>query len=110
MKIENYKEDPQMLIDILLGRLIEIEQRERIVLKFPFGHLINRIEIYCGETEAKTSGYFGDPLPGITTIQVFTDYTNKAQNKSSYSYKNELLGYIPKLIEKCINQLNQPTP
>jgi hypothetical protein len=99
MKVANYT--AETLTNILIERVNDIEQRERIVLKFPFGNDINRIEIYCSETDTKdTLGNMlgGAKFNGIVTMQVFRDYTNKSTEKSSYSYKKEFLNYLPKLV------------
>ena len=104
MKVQNY--NAEQLTKILIDRLKEIEQRERIVLKFPFSHAINRIEIYCSETEAKGNGYFGNTFNGIVSMQVFNDYTNKPIEKSSYSYQNEMINFIPKLVKNIYSKLN----
>ena len=102
MQISNYNQEE--LLRELNHRIGDISQRERIVLNFPFGKDINRIEIYCSETapndSAMGSMISGPKFNGIVTIQVFTDYTNKAAQKSSYSYKKELLTYLPTLITK----------
>ena len=102
MKLANYT--AETLTKELMKRVNEIDCRERIVVKFPFTANINRIEIYCGETapDNNISGtaLFGNKLSGITSIQVFTDNSNKATNKSSYSYKKELINYIPSLVQK----------
>jgi|688.fasta_scaffold84330_4 hypothetical protein len=107
MKLSHHT--PEMLLNEITNRLNDFSQRERIVIKFPFGRDINRLEIYCSETAPKDSGIgeiiSGPKFDGIVTIQVFNDYTNKAAQKSSYSYKNELLNYLPKLIEKMYNFL-----
>lgn len=94
----------------IIKRLENIECRERIVIKMPFGENINRIEIYCSETATSSSSgiteaLFGDKFEGIVTLQVFKDYDNKAASKSSYSYKKELIRYIPKLVDKLYNSL-----
>ena len=104
MKVQNY--NAEQLTGILIERLKEIEQRERIVLKFPFSHALNRIEIYCSETETKGNGYFGNTFNGIVTLQVFNDYGNKPVEKSSYSYQNEMLNFIPKLVQNIYSKLN----
>jgi hypothetical protein len=98
------KYTPETLTAILTDRVNDIDCRERIVIKFPFGAQINRVEIYCGETlpdnGSPATAMFGSKLPGITSIQVFTDYSNKAESKSSYSYKKELLRYVSQLVNK----------
>ena len=102
------KYTPETLINTLIDRVGDIEQRERIVLKFPFGNAINRIEIYCSETDTKdTSGsmFSGAKFNGIVTMQVFRDYSNKASEKSSYSYKKEFLNYLPKLVDTIYSKL-----
>lgn len=106
MKIQKYNKET--LTAILIERVGEIDQRERIVLKFPFGNAINRIEIYCSETDTKDSlgsMFGGEKFNGILTMQVFRDYTNKASEKSSYSYKKEFLNYLPKLVEIIYSKL-----
>jgi hypothetical protein len=104
MKVQNY--NAEQLTKILIDRLKEIKQRERIVLKFPFSHAINRIEIYCSETEPKGNGYFGNVFNGIVSLQVFNDYGNKPIEKSSYSYQNEMINFIPKLVQNIYLKLN----
>lgn len=110
MKIANHT--PQTLLDTLVERIKDIEQRERIVIKFPFAHQINRIEIYCSETEPKdTAGtmFGGSKFNGILSLQVFTDYTNKPTEKSSYTYQREFFNYLPTLIEKLFKHLEVAT-
>ena len=107
MKIANYNRET--LTTELLKRLNDFSQRERIVLGFPFGGDVTRVEIYCSETSPNDSGsgmaMFGDKFRGIVSMQVFTDYTNKPQNKSSYSYKKELFAYIPTLVDKIYKSI-----
>jgi hypothetical protein len=102
MNLIKYK--PDELTSLLSERLKDFDCRERIVIKFPFSSTIKRVEIYCSEVEpdrnSAGTALFGQKLNGITSIQVFTDYSNKPANKSSYSYKKELLNYIPKLVGK----------
>lgn len=101
MNLSNYKQNKEGLLKKLIERINEIEQRERIVLKFPFGCNINRIEIYCSEASInERAGWFGEKFDGVVSMQVYNDYTNKHSEKSTYSYKKELLDYIPKLIDK----------
>ena len=109
MKLRNYNKESLTLE--LVKRLNDISQRERIVLNFPFGENINRIEIYCSETApndaAAGAAMCGEKFCGIVSLQVFTDYTNKPQSKSSYSYKKELLNYIPTLVEKVYKSIEK---
>ena len=102
MTLSNYT--PQTLTEELIKRIKDMDCRERIVIQFPFMAQITRVEIYCSETapDNNSSGtaVFGQKLKGITTIQVFTDYSNKPKSKSSYSYKKELLNFIPNLTLK----------
>lgn len=101
MNLSDYKENKEGLLKKLIERVNEIEQRERIVIKFPFGSKFTRIEIYCSEALIiDRAGYFGEKFDGVVSIQVYTDYTNKHVDKSTYSYKKELVDYIPKLIDK----------
>jgi hypothetical protein len=103
MNILNYNE--QTLTTELIKRVNDIDQRERIVIKMPFAHDINRIEIYCSETYGNPSVFGGEPFPGIVTIQQFNDYTNKPYGKTSYTFKGEFLRYIPNLVGKLYAQL-----
>jgi hypothetical protein len=101
MNISNYNE--QTLTEELIKRLKDIDSRERIVIKLPFGHSVNRVEIYCSETSTDKGGFdgfFGKKFNYVVTLQQFNDYTNKAACKSSYSYETELLNYIPTLCKK----------
>lgn len=101
MNLSNYKNNKEGLLKKLIERINEIEQRERIVIKFPFGSKLTRIEIYCSDALIiDRVGWFGEKFNGVVSIQVYTDYTNKHVDKSTYSYKKELLDYIPKLIDK----------
>jgi len=84
----------------ILKRLKDFSQRERIVISLPFGSPLTRIEIYCSETPTKESYLGGKKFNGIVTLQTFAEYDNKANEKSSYSNENELLTFIPKLIDK----------
>ena len=100
MNLFSYKENKEGLLEKLIERINDIEQRERIVIKMPFGCKVTRIEIYCSDALViERGGYFGEKFNGVVSIQAYNDYTNKHANKSTYSYKNELLGYIPKLVD-----------
>ena len=102
------KHNQETLLNTLIDRVKDFEQRERIVLKFPFSHDINRIEIYCSETEPKdTAGsmFSGDKFNGIVSLKVFKDYSNKHIESSSYSYKKEFMNYLPKLISVIYSKL-----
>ena len=104
MKLADYKKEDFKIE--LEKRVKDICQRERIVIKFPFGCKIKRVELYCSETEPKTNGYFGEPFDGIFSLQEFQDYSNKPTSKGSYSYKTEFLNYLPKFIDKCYELAN----
>ena len=100
MRILDYKTKDDLLNE-LTKRIKTIDQRERIVLKFPFAHQFNRIEFYCSETEVKGNGYLGGKtFQGVFSIQVFLDYGNKPTDKSSYSYENEFFNFLPTLVDK----------
>ncbi len=104
------KTNTNEVLNELIKRVKDIEQRERIVLKMPFGCSVNRIEIYCSETPTQDNAgsvFFGEKFDGVLTIQQFNDYTNKSYSKSSFSYKNEFLQLLPKLIERLSNLINQ---
>jgi len=111
MKLSNYNKET--LTAELLNRLNDFSSRERIVISFPFAASISRVEIYCSETtpdnNSAGTALFGAKLNGIVSLQVFTDYTNKPQSKSSYSYKKELLNYIPSLVEKMYKSIELVT-
>lgn len=98
MNIKNHTEET--LTIELIKRLKDIDSRERIVIKMPFGCEVNRVEIYCSETDTNTmrGEFFGKKFPYVVTLQQFNDYTNKAVSKSSYSYETELITFIPKLV------------
>ncbi len=101
MNLINFKDNQNLLVEKLKERLSDFNQRERIVLNFPFGTNINRLEIYCSETAPNdNTSYFGSKFRGIVKLQTFIDYTNNAAQTSSYSYENELLNYLPQLVEK----------
>jgi len=101
MNITKYKNDKNLFLNRLKERLSDFNQRERIVINMPFGCNLNRLEIYCSETAPnENTGFFGEKFRGIVTLQTFTDYTNKAANKTSYSYETELLKYLPELVNK----------
>ena len=82
-----------MLYGQIWSRVSDIEQRERLVLKLPFGSPITRIEIYCGETVKQASDFgimvSGAAFDGPVSISVFSDYGNKPTQKMSYTYKAE---------------------
>ncbi len=101
MNLFNYKENKEGLLKKLIERINEIEQRERIVIKFPFGSKFTRVEIYCSEALVIDKvGYFGEKFNGVVSLQVYNDYTNKHIEKSTYSYKNDFIKYIPTLVDK----------
>jgi hypothetical protein len=105
MRVSNYTKES--LSVELINRIKDIDSRERIVLKMPFGHEVNRVEIYCGETEVKGNNeWFGKKFTYVVTLQQFNDYTNKPIAKSSYSYESELINYIPRLCDKLFNSIS----
>ena len=110
MRVTKFK-DSQEMYSTLSATICEMDQRERIVLKFPFGSSVNRIEIYCGETvntmgSAMGEMISGSTLNGPTSISVFNDYTNKPASKSSYTYKNDILKHLHKVSEATFKILS----
>jgi hypothetical protein len=96
----------ETLTDYLIKRLQDIDRRERIVISMPFGHDINRIEVYCSETETTGGDLLGTKFQYQIVLQQFNDYTNKAISKTSYSYMDELFTFIPKLCKKLFDTLD----
>jgi len=96
----------ETLSSYLLERLKDIDRRERIVVRMPFGHCINRIEIYCSETETTGSEILGNKFTYQIVLQQFNDTTNKPVSKTSYSYKSELFRFIPKLCKNLFATLD----
>jgi hypothetical protein len=107
MKIKDHA--PAQLLAKITDRLSDIEQRERMIIRFPFGHQFNRIEIYCSETATNPSAIgeamSGEAFDGIVKLQVFTDYTNKPAQTSSYTYKKELFAFLPKFVDKIYSTM-----
>ena len=102
--IKNFTE--QSLSEYLINRLKDIDRRERIVIRMPFGHDINRIEVYCSETETTGSELLGVKFTYQIVLQQFNDVSNKAYSKTSYSYQNELFKFIPKLCSNLFSTLD----
>lgn len=101
MNISDYKENKEGLLKKLIERVNEIEQRERIVIKLPFNCELTRVEIYCSEScIIERVGWFGEKFDGMVSIQAFDTFTNKAIQKSSYSYKKELINFLPTMVDK----------
>ena len=101
------KENKEIIISKLLERISEMESRERIVLKLPFGCKVKRVEFYMSETPTKSSGagefLSGTPFNYMFSFSTYENYTNKVCEKSSYTYKKEFFDYLPRLIDKLIN-------
>jgi hypothetical protein len=107
MNLHNYKDNKQLLVAKIIERLHDFNQRERIVINMPFGCNVNRLEIYCSETAPSgNNDFFGVKFRGIVSLQSFNDYTNKPYEKSSYSYENELITFIPRLIDNLFKVAN----
>lgn len=96
----------ETLSSYLIERLKDIDRRERIVIRMPFGHEINRIEIYCSESETTGSEILGNKFRYQIVLQQFNDRTNKPVSKTSYSYQAELFRFIPKLCTRLFAALN----
>lgn len=99
----------QEFINELIKRINTFEKRERIVIKLPYGAEINRIEIYMSEVATQTSSagaiFSGKPFPYVVKLTQYNDCTNKVFKSTSYSYRTELLEFIPKLIQRIIELL-----
>jgi len=105
MKIAQFKTADEFQSE-LMKRLKDFDQRERIVISMPYACNINRIEIYCSETAPTSSAYSGSPFIGIVKLSQYNDYTNKSVKDTSYTYKEDLFKFIPRLCNNLFSLIN----
>jgi len=99
------------LLNKLAERLKEITQRERIVIKLPFGKDLTRVEFYCSETEPNRGSagqvFSGKQFDGILKISAYAEYNNKATNTTSYTYERELMSHLNSIVSNIYKIANK---